>query len=250
MKKCFNCMMSAALLTGMALAQAGAPPSNDPVSQSPSVAGSAQPNKVAAGTVIPAELEKTIDAKKVKPGDPVLAKTTQDLVSNGQVVIPRGAKITGHVTAAKAHEKSDPASSVGIAFDQLATKNGQALAFQADIQAMGRSPQNAASAATAGEPMAPGSGMSSPGTSNQSMGGMGRQGASQPGGNTSPVGTVPQADAQQAPGVPLSASSQGVVGLEDVSLSAQADPAQGSMITSAKKNVHLDSGTQLILRAK
>src|SRR5439155_15817471 len=140
--------------------------------------------------VIPAELAKSIDAKKSKPGDPVVAKTSQDLLSNGQVVIPRGTKITGHVTAAKPHEKSDPASSVGIAFDQIAIKNGPELPFQADIQAMGRPVQSAAAEA-AGNPMD--SGAPSSGSSNQSMGG--RPDMSQPSAPSSPAGAT-------GPGVP------------------------------------------------
>jgi hypothetical protein len=47
----------------------------------------------------------------------------------------------------------------------------------------------------------------------------------------------------------LATNSSGVFGLDGVSLDAAASTAtQGSMIVSATKNVHLDSGTQLLLR--
>jgi hypothetical protein len=254
MRKRLTWFMSAAVLCGMALAQGSSSQGN----QATNAAGdNSQPNRVAAGTLIPAELDKSIDAKKCKTGDPIVAKTTSDLLSNGQVVIPRGTKITGHVTAAKAHDKSDPSSSVAIAFDQIAIKNKPPLAFQAEIQAMGRPQQNAAAAATgaAGEPMAGGSGMSAPGAANPGGGSMGRGTASQGGAGASGApseATVPQTDAPAQPssGVALSASSTGVVGMEGISLNAGSDPSQGTVISSANKNVKLDSGTQLILRAK
>jgi len=255
MKRRLTWMFSAAVLCGMALAQ-GTTSQGNQATPSTATSDTSQPNRVAAGTVIPAELDKSIDAKKCKTGDSVSAKTTSDLLSNGQVVIPRGTKITGHVTAAKPHDKSDPSSSVAIAFDQIAIKNKPPLAFQAEIQAMGKPQQNVAAAAGAsGEPMAAGSGMSSPGAANHGGGSMGRGTASQGGAGASGApseATVPQTDApaQQSSGVALSASSTGVVGMEGISLNAGSDPSQGTVISSANKNVKLDSGTQLILKAK
>jgi hypothetical protein len=46
----------------------------------------------------------------------------------------------------------------------------------------------------------------------------------------------------------LASNSSGVFGLEGLSIDSAASSAtQGSMIVSATKNVHLDSGTQLLL---
>ena len=46
----------------------------------------------------------------------------------------------------------------------------------------------------------------------------------------------------------LTSSSQGVFGLQGVNLSSTtAGARQGSVITSAGKNLHLDSGTQMLL---
>jgi hypothetical protein len=47
----------------------------------------------------------------------------------------------------------------------------------------------------------------------------------------------------------LASNSSGVFGLDGVSItSAASNATQGSMIVSSTKNVHLDSGTQLLLR--
>src|SRR5215813_9033031 len=78
--------------------------------------------RLPAGTVIPAELSKSVDTKKLRPGDKIEAKTSMDLLSHGQVVIPRNSKIVGHVTDAKSHSKESPDSKVAIAFDQIAVK--------------------------------------------------------------------------------------------------------------------------------
>ena len=80
--------------------------------------------KIMPGTIIPVELAKTLDAKKVKAGDKIEAKIVVDLLSDGQVIIPKGAKITGHISDAKARSKDSKDSMVGIVFDQLSTKEG------------------------------------------------------------------------------------------------------------------------------
>ena|SRR5579859_4581118 len=69
-------------------------PAAAPQTQAPQPsAAAAQPGaikRVAPGSVIPVQLTKTIDAKKAKTGDEVLAKVTQDLKSNsGEVVFAK-----------------------------------------------------------------------------------------------------------------------------------------------------------------
>ena len=61
-------------------------------------ASQAQPaggTRIAPGSVIPVQLTKTIDAKKAKVGDPVMAKVTMDLKTNsGEVIVPKDTKVT------------------------------------------------------------------------------------------------------------------------------------------------------------
>ena len=207
-----------------------------------------QSPRLPAGTVIPAELSKSVDAKKLKPGDKVEAKTSMDLLSHGQVVIPRNSKIVGHVTDAKPHSKESPDSKVAIAFDQIAVKDGQPLPMQAAIQAIGRPLQSAALAGSS--PMSESGGM--PPTGASTGGPMGT-------GDPSPHApdTTPQFPAGNASGnsstttgattAPLAPTSQGVVGMRGISLSSA---GQASVISSEQENVHLDNGTQLILRTQ
>jgi hypothetical protein len=175
--------------------------------------------KILPGTIIFAELSKTVDAKKVKAGDKIEAKTAVDLLSDGQVVIPKGSKITGHISDAKARSKDSKDSMIGIVFDQLSTKDGGELAIQVAIQAIGRPVENGSSSApTAGGPI-------------------GSYGSSMPSGS-------PAQSSGSSEGA-LNPSSQGVIGLRGLALSTSG-PA--SVISSSSENVRLESGTQLNLR--
>jgi hypothetical protein len=208
-----------------------------------------------AGTLIPAELSKTVDAHKAKSGDKVEAKVATDLQSRtGETVIPKGAKITGHVTDVKAKSKGDPSSTLGIAFDRIAMKDGKELPFNAEIQAL-RKPQMQTQTAGGNEPMseipsgAPSVGGPMQGGSTGGATRAGTSGGPYPSGGTSETsgrsGTANAGGAAAAP--QLTGNSQGVVGSPDLSLQ---QTAQGSTVTAQNENVRLDGGTQMILRVK
>jgi len=72
-------------------------------------------------------LTKTIDAKKAKKGDEVVAKVTQDMkTTSGEVLVPKDTKVLGRVTKAQARNKEQKESEVAIAFDSAVTKDGSA----------------------------------------------------------------------------------------------------------------------------
>src|SRR5215510_513822 len=72
--------------------------------------GSGAPTKLAAGTIFQAQLTKSLDAKKAKAGDGVEAKTWEDVLSDGIVIVPRGSKLIGHLTEAQAPASAKKAS--------------------------------------------------------------------------------------------------------------------------------------------
>ncbi len=177
--------------------------------------------RITPGTIIPAELSKSVDAKKAKAGDKIEAKTVVDLLSNGQVLIPKGSKILGHVTDSKARSKDSKDSMVGIVFDSLSLKDGSELTIQAVVQAIGRPvDQTSSSASTSGGPI---------GSSGKSM-------------PSSVSGRPPDSS-----GNSLDSNSQGIVGLKGLSLDSS---GEASVISSSSENVHLDGGSQLTLRIK
>lgn len=233
-------LLLSASLTGFSAAQM----SNSP-QESPSSGQTPQNTRFAPGTKLRAELDKTVDAKKVNAGAPVLAKTMDDLRSGDQVVAPRGAKIVGHVVAANPHDKNTP-SRLEIAFDKLQLPNGAEIPMKAEIDALAKPVSNTPmgndnTGQNAGGGNAP---MTSPGARGGAApaGGMGQQPAGQP---TSDTASMPAATTRNGGIAP---NAQGVTGISGISLSA--GPSQDTVLTSEKHNVKLDGGTQMILRTQ
>jgi hypothetical protein len=250
MKTKLSLALGVALLTAMAAAQSDTMPS----STAPQATAAAQnsdsqaqsSNPLPAGTIIAVELSKSIDAKKAKTGDKVEAKIPADLLAHGKIVIPRNTKMVGHITEVKARSKESRDSMVGISFDRVVMKDGRELRLQAAIQAIGRPLQNTVvtddSTMNRGAPTPSGTGMGG------TMGGTMSTRTPLPTSTypADPAGrSSPDTTGQGSTVAPLGPTSQGVVGMKGLSLSA-AGPA--SVVSSQTDNVHLDGGTQLILR--
>jgi hypothetical protein len=242
---------------------------------------------ISNGTTFNAALNNSVDAKKCKPGDGVTAHTTEAVKSDGQTVLPKGTKLVGHVTEAKARANGESQSSLGIVFDRAILKNGQEVPFNGNIQALAAAQSTVASGP--GELDAMGSGMGSASGSGMGGGrgsgmGGGRSSGGVLGGVTSTTGGTVGAVTNTAGSVgggatntvggtvasttnvtgaagstvgglntagQLTSNSRGVFGLNGLNLSSAAsNSTQGSLITSAGKNVHLDSGTRMLLVAQ
>jgi len=285
MKRVLIGMFSSALMLGVAVAQDSAtprpasPPSEPqtsapaqpstqqatptpaaqpPQTQAPQPGGGASPagapTRIAPGSVLPVSLTKTIDAKKAKTGDEVVAKVTQDMKNNaGEVIVAKDTKVVGHVTEAQARTKEQKESEVGIAFDRAVMKNGSEMQMPMSIQAIigpqnngEQNSQNNAGGGT-GYGSAPGGT-----TSNSSTGRAGGMAGSAPPSTPSPsAGASAPSDAQTAQTArpPITAETKGVVGISDLKLSSTAPTAnQGSVVSSEKNNVKLESGTLMLLR--
>ena len=233
-----------------ASSQAPAPSASTPAATpAPSTTNAAGPIGFAPGTVLLAELTKSIDAKKAKQGDSVEAKTAIDLTKGGQVVVPKGAKLVGHVTDAKAKQKGETDSTLSLAFDEMITKDGQHVPMPAVVQAIRAWPQQTNTAA-----MAPDSGSSAgpaTGAGGMAGGGAGRPmstGSGQPGASEYPNANQTAGANATSSGetqAPLTGETQGIIGLPDYSLSSSNG---SSVISSEKKNVKLETGTQLLLK--
>jgi hypothetical protein len=217
-------------------------------------------NQLRAGSTVEAELTKPVDVRKNTPGDEVTAKTTQDVKSDGHVVLPKGSKIVGRVTHAQARAKGQEESQLGMAFDRAILKDGTQMPVAFTIQAIGRS-ESEATAATAAETDtmmggANAGGMTSPGGNAGMQGRGGLSGVTSTAGgavNTagSTAGTTLNTAGRAGAAVDgnLGATSNGVVGLPGMTLSAAPSSMAGvgSVISSKDSNVRLDSGTRMIL---
>jgi hypothetical protein len=232
---------------------------------------------LANGSTFNAALNAPIDSKKAKPGDPVTAHTTEPAKSDGKTVLPRGTKLLGHVTQASARSNGESDSSLGVVFDKAILKNGQEIPLNAGIQALA-SGQSAASTAgpdldtfgsaggsAAGSGVAGGRGaLGGVGsTAGGAAGAVTNTAANVGGGAGGALNSTVNSTANAAGSLngvssgatgglntagQLTSDSHGVFGLNGLNLnSAAANGTQGSIITSAGKNVHLDSGTQMLL---
>jgi len=100
--------------------QAGKTQAGASANTSTNASAQAGPNgaSLASGTAINATLNGSVDARKNKPGDTVTARTAEAVKSDGKVVLPKGTKLIGHVTQAKARAKGESESALGIVFDK------------------------------------------------------------------------------------------------------------------------------------
>src|SRR6266849_4879299 len=125
--------------SGQASVEAGKTQAQASGSTSASTSASAQNGQanasLASGTAFNVALSSPVDSKKCKPGDAVDAHTTEAVKSEGKTVIPKGAKLVGHVTQASARAKGESESALGIVFDKAILKNGQEIPLSAGIQA-------------------------------------------------------------------------------------------------------------------
>jgi hypothetical protein len=205
------------------------------------------------GTPINAELNSSIDSKKAKSGDSVVAHTTGVVKStDDRIILPRGTKLVGHIGQASARSKGDNDSAVTIGFDKAILKGGEEMPLSVTIRALAGPSPNAFGGGAGPESM---SGPSSP--SNYPSGSGNGGGMN----NKPPMSDAPRSypgaggastEATSSGGTnssgELAPNSRGVIGLNGLTLSlAGAENAPVSVISSTGKNVHLDGGTRLLL---
>jgi len=260
---------SASSSTSVEASKSGATASNNNSASTSAKAGHSSA-ALSSGTAMNAALSQPVDAKKNKPGDPVTAKTTEATKSEGKVVIPKGSKLVGHVTECKQRGKEEKESALGMVFDKAILKNGEEIPLNVTLRAIATA-QTAATSSVGGDDLSAGGG---------AMGSARSSGGGALGGVRSTAGAATGAvtnTAANAGGVAngavnstvntagaargavgglnaagqLTSRSQGVFGLEGLNLNtAVSNSTQGSLITSTSKNVHLDSGTQLLFVAQ
>ena len=180
---------------------------------------------------IPATLARSIDSKKLKDGDEIDAKTISMMRSADGVMIPVGSKIVGRVTESKARSKGDPESSLGISFDKIQLSGGKELPIKGVLQAVGPNPS---------ESSGPDTGAAGAGT--MAKGGAGAS-ATMASPVSSPGGAPGGPGGQGGGGKMLGPQSTGVVGIKNLQL-------ENSVLTSTGKEVKLDMGAQMMIKAE
>ncbi|MGA2903130.1 MAG: hypothetical protein ABSD98_04820 [Candidatus Korobacteraceae bacterium] len=238
----------ATMRTAFTPAQAGSSSGAPVAQQEPSgaVQQSAEPG------VVLTQLTRSLDSRKLKPGDSVEAKITTETRWGTGTVIPRGSKVIGHVTQASARAKGDAESALGIVFERIVLKDGQELPLKASIQAVGPPPNFGPPAMEMGNPSSmPAPGMPTPGVPGPMGGTTDRTGLGPPPGNFPSNPSSPSSGGQSTPtqgrrqnSGELTEHSTGVVGLRDLQL------GQDSTLSSSGKEVKLAGGSQVVLRVQ
>jgi hypothetical protein len=253
MKTILICTCSALLAVGVTLAQAQTSAPAQPQTPAPQAASStpslaAAPTRIAPGSVIPVSLSKTVDAKKVKTGDEVVTTVTQDMkTASGNVLVPKDTKVIGHVTEAQPRNKEQKESQLGIAFDRAVLKDGNTMQMPMSIQAIIGPQNNQNNPGGGNSDSAAPSGSASTGSTGgrPDMGGSGQASTPSTSGNDTPSDTKTAKNTRP----PITAQTQGVVGISNLTLEpASTIATQGSVVSSEKNNVKLESGTMMLLR--
>ena len=208
--KLFTCSLCAVL--ALSLAVAGSPAAQA-ATQSSMAQGTASAGKTHGTFTV--ELTKSLDSKKAKVGDAVEAKLIAGITLPNGTMVPRGTKVVGHVTEAKARSKSESESSLGIVFDKFVRSGGEDTPVSGVIQAVAPNPDEELSTG----------------------GGVGYTDLKQ----ATTAGAAP--DTRKGPTPILNDQSQGVLGMKGMQLGPQ------GVITSSGKDVKLDSGSRILVNA-
>jgi len=214
------------------------------------------------------ELAGKLDSKSAKVGDAVVTRTTESLRLADGSVIPKGARLVGHITAVQAHTSGQPDSHLAIAFDRAEWSGGHSIAILSVIQAVSPPVNPFASASAQNDNSLAGPIGGSPGMGGARGGGGGMAGgvagaatsttgglgATAPGalrttgqtagdvtGNMGPVASI---------GVsPATSASMGLhsTAVPGVMLSGDPSGATAGTLSASRHNVHLDGGTQFTI---
>lgn len=194
----------------------------------PNAPGPGDPGyKPGSGTRVTIDLPRTLDAKKLKPGDEIQARVTADLIYEGKIIVPREAKVMGKIEDLKLGTKDDPETRLLMTFNKIVTKDREfEFQYPALIQALG--PERRAAALS---------------TSNHEdlpvKAEMGRA--------IDRVNTVPfiLGDKSSATYGVILPTANGVFALPGLKL---ADTPKGVYIVAAKGNIKLEYGAQMVIR--
>jgi hypothetical protein len=208
-----------------------------------------------AGTTFNASLDDPLDTRKSKAGDVITAETAEDVTYEQCLIFPKGTPIVGHVVRVTSGGHGRTGAAIFVQFDKAMMKDGQEVYLNAGIQALAGAgvapmPSDAASksldAATHEVPV---------------------QESSTSGGATAAdavvVSTIyePTRPVVRPPsGAPLvtegefnsdglfTPESKGAFGRPDLKVyTPTSEGSHGTVLLSAKKNMHVESGTHLLL---
>jgi hypothetical protein len=209
---------------------------------------------LAVGTAFNCSLGEAIDTRKTKAGDTVVAEVAEDVTYERTMILPKGTKVTGKVVRVTAGGRGRTGSAIFVQFDHATLKDGQEVVFSAGIQALAASaapsvsgdsdslknsdsdaralPVEDSSAWTAGsDALVVSTVYDKPNTSLRT-----------------PLGAAPVAQGELGTNGMFSPDSRGAFGRSDLKVyTPTSEGSHGTVLLSAKKNMHIDGGTRILL---
>ena len=193
-------------------------------------------------------LTNTLESGTATNGQQLILRTVSDVVVDREIVIPKGSKVLGHITQVITKGKSGSQSALAIVIDKAVVKDGAEIPVQAIIAAVAAPRDGSLSddptygMMHSNEPKMTGS---------ASAGSLAGTGTLSPSSKASSTAAVATADVKGRMDEPflLNENSQGAVGYEGLSLSwSLASPPPFTVFASKRKNLKLETGTQMLLR--
>jgi len=254
MKRLLVAVLTVTLCAGLAFAQRARSTHSTSASNETSASTNGKQVNLASNTALSAQLENSLDARHAKVGDRVVLKTTQTVKHYGDTIVPKGAKLLGHVTEVQQRTKENGESRIGVAFDRL--QNG---AFDIPITAtivsitQAQTHTSAANSSVDSYVMSSSNGrVSSSGQSSSNggglLGGVGNTVGGAVNTTTSTVGTV-AGTTTNAVGSTVGATTNTAGNLTgslrglQITQSSSASADGGSTLSLGTGNLHLESGT-------
>jgi hypothetical protein len=216
------------------------------------------------GTAFNASLVDPLDARRARPGDMVAAEVAEPVTYERSVVFPKGTKVIGHIVRATSGGRGRAGSALFIQFDKAILKDGEEVILNAGIQALAVGAVapvlSDAERSREGESSAD---LNAPAERNLETMPTATDNAPASGSDTFVVSTIYDAprSSVRAPLYAATAAegelnsdgmftpeSKGAFGRPDMKVyTPTSQGSHGTVLLSTKKNMHLESGTRLLL---
>jgi hypothetical protein len=199
------------------------------------------------GTAFNASLADTLDTRKTKAGDAVTAEAAEDVSYQRCMIFPKGTKIVGHVVRVTSGGHGRAGSAIFIQFDKATTKEGQEIILNAGIQALAVGvvpPLGSPKSAPKSVPVEDSASSSSDSSDALVVSTLYQE----PRSTLRPPLMAPAAEGEFTSDGLFSLESKGAFGRPDLKIyTPTSEGSHGTVLLSSKKNMHLDSGTHLLL---
>ena len=179
----------------------------------------------------PVKVIKTLDSSKLKENDAVEVETIGAFKLPDGTLVPKGSKLTGRVTTAKARSKGDPESQLTVTFMKLNIANGKELSIKGVVQAVFPAPDEQMDPSITGAATTAAGGSQGGATGGAGGASVGIITDSKSGSNTNSDSHSQNAATPQ---------SVGVHGMDNLQL-------DNGVLTSKGKNVKLSGGVRLVV---